>query len=100
MDDGFKSEVTEGISDHKAVLVQVSLLIKKPHTLYTSFPNFDCADDASVIDTLSVNFDHTVQFSACNDVNVLVSFFENLILSCIHRFVPVKTKKKKNLSKP
>lgn len=95
MADCFKSGVTERILDHRAGLVSISFPIKKPQVLYISFPNFERADDASFIDTLSENFDHFVQLGAGNDVDARVSFFESLVLSCLHRFMPVKTKKEK-----
>lgn len=93
--DGFKSEVTERIMDHRAVLVCIPLPIQKPHISYISFPNLKRVDDASFIGTLCKNFDNFVQLSAGNDVDARVAFFESLLLSCILRFMPVKTKKKK-----
>lgn len=94
LENRFECEVVDGISDHKAVFVSVAYSVPKTRFVYHTFPDFNRADDVSIIDSLSYSFEVFEQLSISSDVNVLVSFFENLVKSCIQRFVPLKTKKK------
>lgn len=58
-----------------------------------SFPNFSRADDTSILDLLSFEFD---SFSSCTaDIDYLWKRFKDLINECIERFVPrIVTKSK------
>lgn len=94
LENNFTCEVIDGISDHKAVLVSIACSVPKTRAVYSTFHDFNRADDTSIIDTLSSSFDSFNQLSISSDVNSLVTFFEHIIKDCIQRFVPTKTKKK------
>lgn len=86
-------DIIDGISDHKGVLVSIPCSLPKPRTVYTTFHDFNRADDTSIIDTLAGNFDTFSNLNLDGDVNILVKNFESVIQDCINRFVPLKTKK-------
>lgn len=96
LENGFNSEVVDGISDHKAVLVSIACSVPKTRIVYSIFHDFNRADDVSITDTLSDSFDTFEQLSFSSDVDSLVSLFEQIVELCIQRFVPTKTKKKKH----
>lgn len=94
LDHGYECEVADGISDHKAVLVSISVPVHTNHFVYPTFPDFYRANDASVFDLLSDSFDDFKCLSECNDVNSLVASFGKTVATCIKRFVLIKKKKK------
>lgn len=65
----------------------------KPGSLFTTFPDFNNADDNSIIEELFDSFEAFNELSLSGDTNALVDFFERLINSCIRQFIPLKTKK-------
>lgn len=93
-DKGFDYEIIDGLSDHQAVLVSLACVINKPRYVFTSFPDFERADDLSVLDALADAYDDFVLLSASGDIDTLTTTFENLVKSCISEFIPTKTKKK------
>lgn len=92
-DDQYECEVVDGLSDHKAVLVSISLSVPASNYIYTTFHDFNRADDDSITDVLCNSFEQFEQLNASCDVNALVSFFQDIVLRCIRSFVPLKTKK-------
>lgn len=86
-------EVVPGISDHSAVLLTLAngFMTRKRKT--SCFRNFLRADDTSVIDLLSLNFDSFLNSTA--DVQGHWDSFKDLVNECIDRFVPCVVKKKK-----
>lgn len=93
---GFTQEIIDGISDHKAVLFHLPCSLPKPVSVFATFPDFNHADDNSIIDAMSDRFEAFNELSLSSDVNALVEFFERLVTSCIRRFIPLKTKKKQS----
>lgn len=93
-DKGFDYEIIDDLSDHQAVLVSLACVINKPRYVFTSFPDFERADDLSVLDALAEAYDDFVLLSASGDIDTLTTTFENLVKSCISEFIPTKTKKK------
>lgn len=90
---GFICETTEGISDHKAVIVTLSYPVLKTLYSFTTFPDFNRANDTSILDALADAFSLFESMSRNCDVDTLVTYFENVVKYCIHHFVPIKTKK-------
>lgn len=87
-------EISDGISDHKAVFITLSCTVCKPHTEIKTFLDFNHSDDASILEVLSEGFEPFCTLSKDCDVNRLVREFESITKLCIHRFVPLKSKKK------
>lgn len=50
-------EIVPGISDHEAVLLTAADAVLDKKSECSSYPNFSRADDVSIIDILSLNFD-------------------------------------------
>lgn len=85
--------VLPGISDHQAVILTLSDVVLKKNCKRVSFPNFSRADDTSILDLLSFEFD---SFSSCTtDIHYLWKRFKDIINECIDRFVPRIVKKSK-----
>lgn len=83
-------EVTNGISDHKAVLLSLSNVYPDHKNGVHLFPNFSRADDESILDMLAFYFDD-FRNSTCN-VNDLWLSFRGIVSECIQRFVPTIAK--------
>lgn len=64
-----------------------------PIRLLYSFPDFTRADDNFITDILANHFDTFCALSDRQDIDYLVNYFEDLVKSCVRRFVPLKTKK-------
>lgn len=96
---GFECEITDGISDHKAVIATINLSVSRRHYEYTSFYDYNHANDTSILDTLSNSFDRFSRICTSSDINAIVSHFETIVNTCIERYVPLKTKKK-NINLP
>lgn len=84
-------DVTNGISDHKAVLLCLSNVCFYRQNITPSFPNFSRADDESIIDMLDFYFDD-FKNSTC-PVNDLWLSFKDIVSECTQRFVPNIVKK-------
>lgn len=91
-DTGYTCEVTDGTSSHKAVLVPLSLDVTKSHIIYSDFLDFSRAHDASLTDPVACSLPRFEQLRAFSDVNVLVTYFENTVQTCINRYVPLRIK--------
>lgn len=63
------SEVITGVSDHSAVLLELTGVALQSKNLMNPFPNFSRADDVSIIDTLVFFYDIFSSFSG--DINGL-----------------------------
>lgn len=87
------TEVVPGISDHHAVLLTLSDTAFDKQLLFSSFPNFERADDAAIIDLLSFNFDSFSNKET--DIQNLWDWFKDIVNECIASFVPLITKKPK-----
>lgn len=91
---GYKYEIIDGISDHRAVIVYLNSSVSKARFSFTTFPDISNADDVSITDYLSDNFDAFNELAATSEVDLLVDRFEHIVKTCIRRFIPLKTKKK------
>lgn len=85
-------EVVPGISDHSAVLLTLANGSRTKKRKMSCFRNFSRADDTSITDHLSFNFDLFSNNSS--DVQNLWDSFKHLVNECIDRFVPCVIKKK------
>lgn len=86
--------VTNGISDHKAVVLKLKGVELSQQRMVKKFPNFSKADDESIIDVLAFEYDH---FNASNrSVEDLWLCFKRMIEDCVQRFIPLITKKVEN----
>lgn len=83
--------VTSGISDHKAVVLSLEGIALEQRGDVKLFPNFSKAQDESILDVLSFNYD-SFKNNPCS-VNDLWLFFKGIIHECIQRFVPMIAKK-------
>lgn len=97
-DKGFNFEIIDGLSDHQAVLVSLACVLNKPRYVFTSFPDFERADDLSVLGALADASDDFVLLSASDDIDTLTTNLEKLVKSCISEFIPTKAKKKNTCS--
>lgn len=80
--------VGPGISDHRLISFCWSSI---EHGSVEDHPvkhvkNFDCADDASIIDHLELQFDYQMN----NDVHRLWMHFKETVKYCIEHFVPFR----------
>lgn len=75
---GFICETTEGISDHKAVIVTLSYPVFKTLYSFTTFPDFNRANDTSILDGLADAFSLFEFMSSNCDVDTLVSYLKTL----------------------
>lgn len=92
-DNNFSCEVIDGLSDHKDVLLSLCCPTSKSPYTFTSFSDFTRADDNSITDILANHFDTFCALSDRQDIDYLVNYFEDLVKSCVRRFVPLNTKK-------
>lgn len=91
-----KIEIMTGISDHKLVLCTSHIQRSKTDSVSrTTFADFANADDTTIIDYLSFQLDSFVNASdhPSADIDTVWQLFKNIVLHCLHNYVPVKTKR-------
>lgn len=95
------TNVLDGISDHKLVYMCINLNdVPKGKREERVVSVFSRAKDVEILDTLDLHFSRFTLLSECSTctVNNLWCFFKNLVLQCVHDFVPEKVKIIKNVS--
>lgn len=90
------TDVCDGISDHKMVVVSLPLSMTYRNSKRT-VPVYDFlnADDVSILDHLELSLDSFRQLSETQNVciNDLWNLFKKIIEDCIAKYVPTKHKK-------
>lgn len=92
----YSFEVVEGISDHDMVHVSISLgQTPRSRTTVVSIPDFNRADDVSIIDFLELSLGTFEELSIeCGaDVEALWFSFKNIVNKCVVKYVPYRMKK-------
>lgn len=97
----YDCKISPGVSDHSTVHFTLSLKPMLRRIEITSYKNFQKANDESVIDQLSLNYDNFEHLAGnpLIEVNDLWLNFKEMILECTRKFVPVEIRKK-NLNSP
>lgn len=90
LQNGFECEIVEGVSDHKAVLVNLNVMCEPKRPTYKKVVDFNRADDSSILAVLASSFDEFLFNSYQNHVDVLVEQFYNIVDHCIQKYVPQK----------
>lgn len=91
-------EILDGISDHKLIVCSASICAKKSHChSQKNVPDFQNADDTSIIDHLSIELAPFAEDSkrASISVDELWLKFKHTITHCMKLYVPNKTKRSK-----
>lgn len=87
--------VEEGLSDHKMIILSMSMSsCTSQQKSGITYPNFQAADDVSVLDFLERSFcNFTAIYESNGSSNCLWEYFHNITMECIRRFIPKSFKK-------
>lgn len=91
---GVKQQIVEGLSDHRAVLVDFNVTCEQSRPSYRTVADFSRADDASIVSTLASYFDNFLFSSSSLSVDALYNQFCNIVTQCMTKFVPNKCVKR------
>lgn len=84
-------DASEGLSDHKLVLLSISFAgAKKKHNVSIRAHDFNRADDVNIIHYLEISLN---KLSDRGDVETLWRQFKRVIHPCITKFIPERTKR-------
>lgn len=92
-------ETSDGISDHKLVVLSLSLLPTVVNHSPKYVLNFARADDVGVLDLLEGSFERFCEYCKHNqNPDYLWGYYSNLVMSSIKLFIPKRLKKTSNRS--